>query len=704
MGNTTTDTWLGSSGDWSDPANWSQGVPGAADDASFATAVPITVTFTATDTIDQLLELANPGATLVLDGGALTLLDGGTWDGVFALVPSAELAVAAQVLTLAGLVELDGTVAGPGTVSVTGFAQTEWSIFTGSAVLQDLGTIVAAGSLTLGTAAADTATLAIAAGATFDILGDFSIEAAGAGAIANAGLFVKSGTGGTSFVGADMNNSGTITVDRGTLSLDGGNDLLGGTIDGGGELDLRGGSTYTLASGVVLSVVALGILDNATQVTLDASLGYGGTLTVGTAAQLDLNGCTLTVSGSDDALRGTLAGAGAVSVQGTADANGLRVTGGAAVNDLRLMTQDGVVNLGTGGADAATLTIAPGAAYDLLGDVALDASGSAAIVDDGMLEKLGGSGTSIIGGNLVDSGTIQVDAGTLSLEGPTVSLAGTLAGAGELDLRGGGSYAFGAGIVASIATFAVLDLGTTIRLGSDLAYTGSFTLGSGVSLALSGADLALSGVASLAGAITGPGTVSVSGAADVDGLALAGAAELNDSGRITQDGSLSLSSSSTDSAILTIEQGATYDLISDDPITGAGAASIVNDGLFAKTGINGLSTIGADVSNAGTIAASRGTLAFANLTNGGLITVGGSGADAAVVITAPLAAEGTTGAVQIGAGGTMVLDAAVAADESIAFTGAPGLLDSATPAALPPGSPALPPATRSIWSASPRTV
>lgn len=251
---TTADTCVASSGDWSAPTNWSGGVPGTLDNASFATSAAITVTFTATDTIAQLLEPANPGATLVLDGGALTLLDCGIWDGVFVLAPSAELAVSSQTFTLAGLAELDGIVAGPGTVSVTGFAQIERSVFTGSAVLQDLGTVVAVGVITLGTSAADSATLAIGAGATFAILGDSSIQAAGTATIINAGLFAKSGPGGTSFVSANLDSSGTIRVDHGTLSLDGGNDLLDGTIAGGGELDLRGGGEYTLASGLALGV------------------------------------------------------------------------------------------------------------------------------------------------------------------------------------------------------------------------------------------------------------------------------------------------------------------------------------------------------------------------------------------------------------------------------------------------------------------
>lgn len=682
MATATIDTWLGNSGDWSSPTNWSLGVPGAANTATFPIAGAITVTSTAAATIAQLLEPANPGATLVLDGGALTLQDGGIWDGVFVLAPSAQLAVAAQTLTLAGLAALDGVIAGPGTISVTGFAETERSLFTGSAVLQDLGTIAVVGTFALGTSAADAATLVIAAGATFDILGNFSIEAAGKATILNAGLFVKTGAGGTSFVSANLNNTGTITVDRGTLSLDGGNDLLGGTIGGGGELDLRGGGQYTLASALALGIGTLGILDDSTQVTLDASGSYGGMFTLGHLARLDLNGRSLTLSGDMSTLDGTVAGSGAISVAGMVDADGLLLTGGAGLSDLGTITQDGVVNLGTGGADRATLTIARGAAYDLLGDVSIDAYGSASIDNAGVLEKLGVSGTSIIRGSFASSGTIQVDMGALGLEGPTGNLAGTLAGSGEIDLRGGGSYVLGAGLVVSIATLAVLDLGTTVRVGAGMTDPAGFTLGSGASLLLGGGDFTLSGEASLGGTIAGPGTVSVSGTADVHGLSLSGVAVLDDSGLVIQDGALSIGHSAADSAMLTIESGATYDLIGDDPIIGMGAATVVNAGLFAKAGISGLSAISAAFDNTATIAVSRGTLTFTELTNDGAIVVGGAGAHATVVIVAPLVANGGAGTVRIGSGGTMVLDAAVAAGESIDFTGTHGLLALAEPAGI----------------------
>ncbi len=121
----TIDTWLVGSGDWSDAANWSQGVPGPTNSASFGTNPGISASFTATGTIDQLLDPANPGATLVLNQGLLSVLDGGTWDGVFVVAPGAELDAHGQPLVLSGVAALDGIIGGDGTVSVTGSADAQ---------------------------------------------------------------------------------------------------------------------------------------------------------------------------------------------------------------------------------------------------------------------------------------------------------------------------------------------------------------------------------------------------------------------------------------------------------------------------------------------------------------------------------------------------------------------------------------------------
>jgi Hint domain-containing protein len=644
----TIDAWLGASGDWSDPANWSLGVPGAADSASFGGTAPFTVTFATIDTIDQLLDPADPGATLELASGTLSLLDGGTWSGAFLLEAGAQIGLGAGALTLSGGAALDGTIAGPGTVVAGGSADAARLLLTGGAVLRDLGTITADSAITLGTSATDAATLSVAADATFDILDDSSIGASGTASIVNAGLFIKSGVNGTSFVGPSFSNSGTITIGRGTLAFDAGADQLGGTIDGGGELDLRGGGAYTILPGIVLVTGRLAILDSATDVTLGTSTSYAAAFTLGTAAQLDLNGHSFDLTGGSAALLGTIAGAGSIAVTGSADANGLVLAGDAVLVDRGTMTEDGVD---------------------------LNSFGNPTITNAGLLEKTGVSGASFIFANLTNSGTIAVGRGTLSLRAGVASLGGTITGAGEFDLNSAANYTLQSGLVLNAAAFALLG-GADVALDSGQSYGGALSLGTGTTLDLNGNPLTLSGTAALDGRIEGAGTAMIAGSADANGLVVYGAAALEVTGTLSEDGALTLGSG-TDTALIHIETSGTYDLIAGIDLVLDGHASVNNAGLFEKTGLGGISHVAVNVANAGTIAAAAGTLAFdGSLINDGLMRV----THGELAVGQSLAADaGRSGTISIGAIGTVLLDSALSAAESVTFTA-----DSAQLALLEP--------------------
>src|SRR5262249_39186715 len=136
--------------------------------------------------------------------------------------------------------------------------------------------------LSLGVGTADSSRLAIAAGATFDLLDDVNVNAAGTAAIVNAGLFEKTGTGLNSVVFADVTSTGPVLVAAGnTLELEGARNALSGALQGAGEIDLRGGGTSTIAAGTGLSVATLGIFDNGTVVTMAGTTTYSGRFVLG---------------------------------------------------------------------------------------------------------------------------------------------------------------------------------------------------------------------------------------------------------------------------------------------------------------------------------------------------------------------------------------------------------------------------------------
>jgi len=90
----------------------------------------------------------------------------------------------------------------------------------GAAALSVTGTLTADGSLTLGSGA-DTALLNIGTGGTYDFIADVDLDLNGNAIVNNAGLFEKTGLGGTSNVQVNVDNTGTIAVASGTLAFGG---------------------------------------------------------------------------------------------------------------------------------------------------------------------------------------------------------------------------------------------------------------------------------------------------------------------------------------------------------------------------------------------------------------------------------------------------------------------------------------------------
>ncbi|MGC8469262.1 MAG: hypothetical protein ACP5NI_05070 [Acetobacteraceae bacterium] len=215
--------------------------------------------------------------------------------------------------------------------------------------------------------------------------------------------------------------------------------------------------------------------------------------------------------------------------------------------------------------------------------------------------------------------TLAIAGGTLTLLGPAPD---TLAGA--LDFTAG-----------------------TIDLAAGtLAVAGTFTMGNlpadAPTIDLGGQTLRLSGSATFrAGSVEGPGTLALAGGASaaVAALTLGGGAILADSAWAHQDGTLTLGTSATDTAGLTIAQGATYSIFQSQ-ITAAGAGDrIINAGTFGIVAGVDQSSVGAAITSTGTVEVDSGTLGFYG---------GGSFAG-----TGPAASAAITGNGQIGLfGGT----------------------------------------------------
>lgn len=250
----------------------------------------------------------------------------------------------------------------------------------------------------------------------------------------NAGTFrKKTATGTTTFYRMKFNNTGTVDVQTGTLKFD----YLGsGTHTG----------TFTIASGAKI------LSDYCTQNFSEGSEINGA----GEFETVNYNNCNVsgtgngTLIGSDLTFKlsgnSTLNGDGKLRVDGTFEWTS---TGNIEVENF-IISQGGKLNIS--GDSRKTFRAYPGGTekidnygtitwtgtgviggygpinnkstgvIDIQNDATLDASSGAwTVINDGLIKKTAGSGTSSFRANLTNNGTLQVDTGTLDLYTSTLT-------------------------------------------------------------------------------------------------------------------------------------------------------------------------------------------------------------------------------------------------------------------------------------------
>lgn len=406
----STVTWVGGSGDWDTPANWSDGtanrVPTAGDDAVIST-TGLTITH-ANATVDAVNSLTSQSA-VILSGGSLTL------GGSTSQISAAFTVGSGGTLTLSGTtLNGSGTLTTAGTLNVLAATVNAALVNQGSALAAGTsalnGSFANAGGASLwvqGNGTYGHATLTAANGFTND--GTLRLESINGGynetlviaggALTNAAdgtLLVNAGAGGNRTFTGNLTNQGTVTVAAGiSLQVNGTTPAFtqaGGGVSAAGLFYVAGGS-FTFSGGSLSGAV---YADNS-QVSVTAGV---------TAAS------TLFASGNSGlTLLNNLSPAVTVWVQG----NG---TFGHAN-----------VSVAAGAANAGTLHLeSANGGYD---SVVTIPSGS--FTNSGVISVSSGSGGNrSITGNLINQGQVAVDADTsLTIQGGTYTAAGgTISGPG----------------------------------------------------------------------------------------------------------------------------------------------------------------------------------------------------------------------------------------------------------------------------------
>jgi hypothetical protein len=253
-----------------------------------------------------------------------------------------------------------------------------------------------------------------------------------------------------------------------TLTLTG-TTTLAGTIGGPGALALAGQATVD--AGAILSTAGgLSISGSSTVVTLDEALSLNKAFTETAGATVALTGGRLWLSGVDALAGAAVRGSGVLLTSATTTVSGLAIGGAVTWQNTGVVKQSGAgatigdANVG----DTATLNNMAAGVYDILDNsgIALGASPNSAILNEGQLEKTGGSATSLIGPAITNSGKVSVSSGTLDLRG-------AVKGGGTDQIIGAANLEFDGSVTNQTVAFS--GSGGELILGSAQAFAGTIT-------------------------------------------------------------------------------------------------------------------------------------------------------------------------------------------------------------------------------------
>lgn len=502
---------------WSQPGNWSNGIP----DQSSAATINGSATLSSAVEIGSLagsgnIDLSNYSFTTGYDNSSTSYsgnLQGG-FGSRFVKVGAGTLTLSNVGSGLDSLVELRGGTIKAGNADALG-ENTIYQLSSGTSLdLQNFNTSIhgvsGSGQLLLGSANL-TLTSGVSHSGTLEISGTGQIIMNGNGLQSlngnssySGGTTINSGTLGISHNGAlgtgDVTLAGGVLLSEATVSLANAmilnsannrihtythNFSLTGNISGAGgftklgtgTLSLSGNNNYlgdTMISAGTLAVTSDNALANGNSrvvndATLDISAASDVTIkSLAGTGNVILGNANLLLDNASDTFAGNLSGSGILWVQ-----NGTQIlTGNNLSTGVTNLAGGASLQIGDGGTTGSVAgNIAMGFGANLIFDRSNDLSYSGAISGSGLFSKEG-AGKLTLTGNNPFSGMTHVNAGTLSIAAGAelrgsivVNNGGTLGGGGVIHgatIRTGGTLAPG----SSIGTLTVVDSLLAFQSGS----------------------------------------------------------------------------------------------------------------------------------------------------------------------------------------------------------------------------------------------
>jgi fibronectin-binding autotransporter adhesin len=679
----STSTWNSSaSGDWSDAADWTGGVPNSAtanativesgtytiDIASSETFAVGSVTLNdanATLEIDGALNLTDTlnitsgdllltgkinGGTIDTGGGTFTssggTLDGVTVDGTIATGSENPALTISGGLTMAGA---GGT--GAGQISMSGgeldlsgsetISNVNISMNGGDIVPTYGGTVTLASSVTINDASTTAA-----------FLGSYGINGAGDGTIVSNATINISTTNGVFVIDpTNFTNAGTITVgNTDLLQIDTGTFSNTGTIvDDGGVAFFSEVTTAELGNLTFASGASLGLYGSLNNTGATFVIPSGATLwgtieggTIKGAIELTAQDQTLTLTGNP-VLENTN-GSEPYTIDITGQDATLQFAGPETINNVQISLRSSgssIVSLSGTVTFGPSVSITQSGADAFFGTTPYGGSDGTIISDASITADVKGGSFTIGATEFTNAGKITVSGEDLVIQSTTFDNSGSISidGTSTLDFASKVSLAELSGI--SIASGATLDFtgtlenaGETFNVPSGLTIGGTIAGGTIVGTIDVGAavPLILEGSPVLLGA-GGTGVFDINEAAgavveigDTETIANASISLANNA----DFESLYLNTATIAATTIISNSGSGSAFIGTDPGKGAEAGSLVNDGTIDAGADGGTLDIGGEgtFTNAGTISVTNGdTVIFAGefgITNTGTIRVDGT--------------------------------------------------------------------------------
>lgn len=492
---------------------------------------------------------------------------------------------------------------GPGTLTLSGTS----SDYSG-------GTTVSAGTL-IATNGGATGTGTITNTSTFEL--DFAADSTLANTLAGSGALLKTGSGMATLTGPDS-SAGTVTVSSGTLTFgqsgvfsvtDGLSTSSGATTSLGANAQLAIANALTQAAGSTLNVDvgnANAPLITATSASIDGTLNVASFAGLPPASASELTSTQYPIIHTTGGITGDFS---AVSLGGVSSpVDYLKVAAQKSADSLDYsvgfsLTWQAGATLGNG-----TFTL-PAASDAFNVDLPLANQAASATGWDGTTLTKAGAGTLMLSAVNTYTGATNVNAGTLAM-----GVANAIASSSAVTINSG-------------ATLALNDFSQT---ANNLSGTGSITLGSQASTALTANNTADT---TFAGAISGSGSLTKTGASQ---LTLSGTNTYTGGTTISAGTLLGTTGSAFGSGAVTNDASLQLNFATDSTL----ANTLSGTGSLTKTG-TGVATLTAAGSSQGAVSVNGGTLQLAQsgTFNASDYTTG-SGATTAIGGTAQLAVSG----------------------------------------------------------------